>query len=95
VCVEFRTYELHAGSSGLPLRTLLRIRPARELLTLEGTQLENGDVHNLRPHADESVAVMVSNRVNLGPATITRELVRVGSAERARFALREHIEANK
>ena len=95
VCVEFRTYELHAGSSGLALRTLLRIRPARELLTLEGTQLENGDVHNLRPHAEESITVMVSNRVNLGPGTITRELVRVGSAERARFALREHIEANK
>jgi hypothetical protein len=89
--VEFQTFALRTGLSGLPLRTLLRLAPARESLTLEGSRPEPGDRLTLKPLASEAVTRVLAHDVNLGPAIIHRELVRIGSLDTVRYAFREQI----
>ncbi|HSL70868.1 MAG TPA: hypothetical protein VK864_11545 [Longimicrobiales bacterium] len=94
-CVDFRTYALHPGRRGLLLRALLRLRPATELLTLGPDRLEPGDPHKLRPQRDTNLHVMLTNRVDLGPATISRQIVRINEAGNAGFALHETFTPNQ
>ncbi|MGH7469191.1 MAG: hypothetical protein ACRENP_14640 [Longimicrobiales bacterium] len=89
--VEFHTFPLRDGLAGLPLRTLLRFAPARESLTLEGNRPEPGDRNMLKPAPTETVTRVLAHDVNLGPAIIHRELVRIGSMATVRYAFRERI----
>jgi hypothetical protein len=72
---------------------LLRFAPATEALTLEGNRPESGDRHALKPGANETIQRVVGHNVSLGPATIQRELVRVGAVPNVRYAFRERITA--
>ena len=87
--VRFQTYPLHSDERGDLLRTLLRLRPAAESVTLEGHEAKEGDVHQLQPVS--SAEVVAGHDIDLGPAIITRELVRWNKSN-PRYAFREWIE---
>ena len=89
--VEFRSYALHGGLTGLPVRLLLKLSSGAEALTMEGARPENGDRLSLKPAATENENRLLGHEVNLGPATIKREIVRVGSLSSVRYAFRERI----
>jgi hypothetical protein len=89
--VEFRSYALHGGLAGLPVRLLLRLSSGKEALTMEGPRPENGDRLSLRPAATEHEHRLLGHDINLGPAVIRREIVRVGSLSSVRYAFRERI----
>jgi hypothetical protein len=95
VCVDFRTYALHRGRRGLLLRWLLRLHPAAELVTLGPERIEPGDPYAVRPQHEADLRVLLENRVDLGPATIARQVVRFDDPGPAGFGFREIFSVNR
>jgi hypothetical protein len=90
--VKFHTYALHHGANSWLLRLLLKFSPAREAVTLEGERPHPGDPFALAG-AGAASDLLVGHSVDLGPAVIHRQLVRVRSMPHSRIAFHERIEA--
>lgn len=88
--VRFAAAPLHTGVVGLPLRVLLAAGIARDEVTLEGSRPRQGDPYGLAPRHAEPVATLVRHQTDLGPGTLTSELVVIGGADR-RYALRQSV----
>ena len=85
--VKFRTYPLYDDARGALLRVLLKIGRAHESVRLQGKELVEANNLDLR-HAQS----VIGHTIDLGPAQITREIVRIGNGLDARFAFRERID---
>jgi len=89
--VTFRTYELHPGLAGLIVRAMQRIHPSRESVTMSGDRLVEGDPNEVNPGGLEKLEPVVGHTINLGPASISRGIVRVGQGDSARYAFHERV----
>lgn len=89
--VAFRVRPLARGLAALPLRLALALARARERLTLAGDTPARGDRRALGPAPGDELTAVVESVVDLGPARLTRQLVRVGGPVRARWGLREEF----
>jgi hypothetical protein len=85
--VGFRTYPLHNDSRGALMRVLLKLGRASESVRLQGKEMIHASTTDLR-----KAEPVVGHRIDLGPALITREIVRLGSGLGARYAFRERID---
>lgn len=85
--VQFRTYPLYQGKRGALLRVLLKVGRAQEAVRLQGKELLDGKAPDLR-----QAECVVGHSIDLGPAYIKREIVRLGSGLGARYAFRERID---
>ena len=92
--VEYQSYPLHPGLVSLPVRTVLRRERGRASLTLAGDTPEVGDRFHLKPTTGESTTSLLAHEVNLGPAIIRRELLRVGTLASVRYTFHEQIRLN-
>jgi hypothetical protein len=95
VYVRLRIQPLHRGVAGLPLRILLPRGRAAEELTLAGTRPEPGDIWGLAPRPDEPVEPLLADRLDLGPAFLSRQLLRLGEGDRRRYAFHQRTEAKR
>ena len=85
--VQFRTYPLYDDARGALMRLMLKLGRASETVHLQGKELRAGHAPDLR-HAE----CVIGHSVDLGPALIKREIVRLGSGLGARYAFRERID---
>ncbi len=93
--VAFRVRPLARGLAALPLQLALALARAHERLTLAGDAPVRGDPRALGPAPGDEVAPIVESVVDLGPARLTRQLVRVGGPLRPRWGLREEYSSTR
>ncbi|MBI4546230.1 MAG: hypothetical protein HY703_13610 [Gemmatimonadetes bacterium] len=93
VYLRFSTAALHRGLAGIPMRLMLAGNVAREELSIGKGRPAPGDREQLAPQPGEATEPVLVHRVDVGPAYLSRELVRIGSGEGRRYGLRQSIDA--